>query len=192
MHDKNWRTTIPFGAKRFAFLLNTQMCVQTTSQITMQLYTVDKWRGARHEVNPERSLCAFRVVYTVQDCVSWGGTVNGNAARSSISSVWQCANEHSNFLSVLSTRRPSIMCTTGGLQAADSSRFHGNQLQRLRAPRRGYTPKPRRCPSAISQTSIRHDDPRFHPSVKRRFDPLLHLSTPSSPVTHRQRRSTPQ
>ena len=38
----------------------------------MQLYTVDKWRGARHEVNPERSLCAFRVVYTVQDCVSWG------------------------------------------------------------------------------------------------------------------------
>ena len=49
------------------------MCVQTTSQITMQLYTVDKWRGARHEVNPERSLCAFRVVYTVQDCVSWGG-----------------------------------------------------------------------------------------------------------------------
>ena len=74
------------------------MCVQTTSQITMQLYTVDKWRGARHEVNPERSLCAFRVVYTVQDCVSWGGTVNGNAARSSISSVWQCAYEHSTFL----------------------------------------------------------------------------------------------
>ena len=51
----------------------------------------------------------------------------------------------------------------------------------------GATRKPRRRPSAISETPIRHDNPRFHPPVKLRFDPPIYLGfTASSPVMHRQ------
>lgn len=67
------------------------------------------------------------------------------------------ANEHSNSLSILSTRGSSIMYMSSGLQAADSSRF---QLQRSDAGVRLYTET-----SSVSVCNFWNSDPSWQSQV---------------------------